>query len=109
MQSKSRVLEVFRPADRVIVKLQLLEGDLAAGCRLASALGHQMDVLGVAFSPPDSWQKGIRLVSVAVLSGADPEPGVILEGSCSGDSAQEVMMQTPTLPLYGTGSTRLPR
>lgn len=88
MRIKARILEVFRPGDRIVLKVQLLEGELQAGTRLSSRSGHQLEVLGVAFSPPDAWHAGIRLASVVLSSAKSPEPGLLLEQSS--DDGQEV-------------------
>jgi hypothetical protein len=79
MHARVRVLEVFCAAGRVILKLEMLQGDLRAGIQLSSTSGHKIEVVGVAFSPADAWQAGIRLVSVFLLSGECPEAGVLLQ------------------------------
>lgn len=79
MHARVHVLEVFRVAGRVMLKLEMLQGELRVGIQLSSTSGHKIEVVGVAFSPADAWQAGIRLASVSVLSGECPEAGVILQ------------------------------
>jgi hypothetical protein len=79
MLARVRVLEVFCAAGRVMLKLEMLQGELRAGIQLSSTSGHKIEVVGVAFSPADAWQAGIRLASVSVLSGECPEAGVMLQ------------------------------
>lgn len=73
-----RISEVLRVAGRLVLKLEGVTGDLATGAVLRSATGLILVVKGVAFSPPLAWSQGTRLVTVALQSAKEPEPGDLL-------------------------------
>lgn len=79
MQTQARVLEIIRAAGRTFLKLELLSGDVRANEILGSP-SAEVQVLGIAFSPPDEWNRGVRLVNIRVVKGDAPTAGVILVG-----------------------------
>ena len=88
MYARVRVLEVICAAGRVMLKLEMLQGGLRAGVRLSSESGHEIEVLGVAFSPAETWQEGIRLASVSLRVGDLPQAGAILQEVPEPDRAE---------------------
>lgn len=77
---EAHVLEVYRKAGRFLLKLRLVSGDVRSGDILLSPAGGEVKIVGVAFSPPEAWQQGVRLVSAIITTGAEPVVGTTLTG-----------------------------
>lgn len=79
MRTEARVLEVIPTTGRMFLKLELLSGEVVANEALRSS-SAEVQVRGVAFSPPAEWHRGVRLISVELVRGDMPAAGTILVG-----------------------------
>jgi len=80
MQKEARVIEVFHVASRLVLKIELVSGELSVGDCLRSTLGNEIEVVGVAFPPPDAWHAGLRLATVRLVRGDEPKVGEMFAG-----------------------------
>lgn len=80
MRTEARVLEVLNASGRLVLKLELISGDLRSGEVLKSSTGGVVQIVGIGFSPPDAWRQGVRLATVNHLGGDEPLPGAYLLG-----------------------------
>lgn len=62
---------------RFLLILQLGEGEVEPGQQLTSG-STRLRVDGLGFAPPDAWQRGLRAITVTLLSGPPLEVGAEL-------------------------------